>query len=422
MYCFSFIHIYGQSDGSLDLTFGQNGKVITNLGWNDVALSVAVQADGKIIVAGLTQDDMGDMDFAVLRYQENGMLDSSFGINGVVITDFGGQDWANSVKLQNDGKILVAGSTYQNYNTDFAICRYHSNGILDYSFGVNGKVTTDFWGFGDEANDMLLQPDGKIVVVGTGGYSNFGIARYNTDGSLDTSFNNTGLVIIDFLNANAYAWTTEIQSDGKIVVAGTSSPTPYNYFAITRLTKNGHIDNSFGINGKVITDFGSQNNFAEAMKIQEDGKIILAGYSYCFPNYSQDFSIVRYNTDGSTDYTFGNNGFVRTDFGTSDYGYSVAIQNDNKIIVAGYSGYPDSSNFAIARYNTFGILDSTFGSFGKVTTNFGGMWDFGFSMILQTDGKIIVAGSSRVERGAAKLLLPPPRQTVRAIFPHTAFL
>jgi uncharacterized delta-60 repeat protein len=163
LYCFSFIHIYGQSDGSLDLTFGQNGKVITTLGWIDVALSVAVQTDGKIIVAGLTQDDMGEMDFAILRYQENGMLDSSFGINGVVITDFGGQDWANSVKLQNDGKILVAGSTYQNYNTDFAICRYHTNGILDYSFGVNGKVTTDFWGFGDEANDMRLQPDGKIL-------------------------------------------------------------------------------------------------------------------------------------------------------------------------------------------------------------------------------------------------------------------
>jgi uncharacterized delta-60 repeat protein len=228
-------------------------------------------------------------------------------------------------------------------------------------------------------------------------------ARYNNDGSLDTAFGGTGMVITD-IGGSQYgsgdaAESVAIQSDGKILAAGYANPLGQNNsdFALVRYNTNGTLDNSFNGTGKVTTDFGSNGDIAYSMAIQSDGKILLAGQTGTYP--STDFALARYNTNGSQDTaTFGGGaGKVTTNIGGDDPGRSVAIQSDGKIVTAGYTNVGGSLDFAIARYSTTGVLDtSTFGTNGKVITDFGGGPDTAQSVAIQSDGKIVVAGHGGV--------------------------
>ena len=371
--------------------FGGVGKVTTNLGF--VGRSVALQPDGKIVVAG----GGGGNDFTLTRYNANGSLDTSFNSTGSVTTDFGPSDIGYSVAIQPDGKIVVAGEG----NSNFAVARYNTNGNLDASFGGTGKVTTDFELFDNNVGtSVAVQPDGKIVVAG---YSYdalsryvFSVARYNTNGSLDTSFNGSGKVTTDFGSAITYGYSVAIQpgilpNDLKIVVAGQVD----DDFALVRYNVNGSLDTSFGGTGKVITDFGSDHDTGYSVAIKSDGKIVMAGYSNTSSNLD-DFSVARYNADGSLDTSFGGTGKVITDFGSDyDTGTSVAIQLDGKIVAAGHS-YSSSyqRDFSVVRYNVDGSLDTSFNSNGKLTTDFAASDDWGYSIALQPDGKIVVAGFS----------------------------
>ena len=181
---------------------------------------MAIQADGKILVAGV-----GMRNFAVARYNSNGTLDTSFDGDGKLTTDFGGSDYVSGMAIQADGKIVVAGGS----NSDFAVARYNSNGTLDTSFDGDGKLTTDFRGY-DLANTMAIQADGKILVAG-GSDSDFAVARYNSNGTLDTSFDGDGKLRINFSDGYDFANSMAIQTDGRIVLAGTNS----RDFALARL-------------------------------------------------------------------------------------------------------------------------------------------------------------------------------------------
>ncbi len=283
----------------------------------------------------------------------SGSLDTSFDGDGKVTTPIGsGDDVANAIAIQGDGKIVVAGYSSNGTNLDFTIVRYNTDGLLDTSFGSGGKVTTDF-GNDDAAYAMAIQGDGKIVVAGyssNGTNLDFTIVRYNTDGSLDTSFDGDGKVTTDIgIGSYDFANTIAIQGDGKIVVAGYSSNGSNNDFAIVRYNTDGSLDTSFGSDGKVTTPIGSGDDEAYAIAIQGDGKIVVAGYSSNGSN--NDFAIVRYNADGSLDTSFGTGGKVTTDFGGDDAAaYAIAIQGDGKIVVAGYSWNGSNNDFAIARY------------------------------------------------------------------------
>jgi len=326
-------------DGDLDATFGNDGKVITDFGGNDSGNAVALQKDGKIVVAG----DSGlypPCDFAVARYNTNGSLDFTFGIEGKVTTDLGGAtDIGNAVALQKDGKIVVAGQSDAEGDNDFAIARYNTDGSLDLTFGMGGKVTTDFGGI-DRGLAVTLQKDGKIVVAGFAS-NDFAVARYNMDGSLDLTFGTGGKVTTDF-GGNDSGNAVVLQKDGKIVVAGTSG----GDFAIARYNTDGSLDLTFGDNGTVTTDFGGNFDRGRAVALQKDGKTVVAGGA------PSGFGIARYNTDGSLDLTFGMEGKVITDFGVgSEEGYGVALQKDGKVVVAG--AVSDLSNFGVARYVVF---------------------------------------------------------------------
>jgi uncharacterized delta-60 repeat protein/uncharacterized repeat protein (TIGR01451 family) len=373
--------------GTLDPSFGTGGEVTTDFGGSDSAEAVAIQSDGKIVAVGGTFS-FPSGDFALARYNADGSLDPSFGSGGKVTTDFGGFDAASAAVIQPDGRIVAAG---RSGSGDFALARYNTDGSLDTTFGNGGKLTTDFGGF-DAAFGVALQADGKIVAAGQGGPGGgFALARYNTDGSLDPSFGSGGEVTTHFTSGFEVVIAVAIQLDGKIVVTGQTFAGGFQQFALARYNTDGSLDTSFASGGIVATNFGFDSAFGGALAIQPDGKIVAAGRA------GTDFLLARYNGDGSLDATFGSGGIVTTDFGGTvfDAAFGVALQSNGKIVAAGgtFNGFVGpSADFALARYNPDGSLDASFGSGGKVTTDFGG-FDVARSVALQADGKIVAAGT-----------------------------
>ncbi len=381
--------------GDLDPTFGNGGKVTTDFNISsEQALATAVQSDGKIVAAGLIFNlQTNTSDFALARYNTNGTLDTSFGAGGKIITDLEYPiEAAHAVVIQADGKIVAVGTSGEDsaIGFDFTLARYNTDGSLDTSFGVGGKVRTNI-NREDGAFAAALQPDGKIVVAGSTSNNNgdyFALARYNTNGTLDTSFGTGGLVTTDVVsNSEEQAYALALQADAKIVVAGVARNASED-FALVRYNTNGTLDTSFGAGGKVITDF-TKSERAQAVAIQTDGKILAVGFSY--DGETGDFALARYNTNGSLDASFGAGGKVINPTAEYDTAYAVAIQANGKIIAAG-SNFPDP-NFVLRRYNTDGSIDNTFGSGGTVTTNING-FDSAYAVTIQSDGKIIAAGSS----------------------------
>lgn len=372
--------------GTLDSSFGDNGKIITRISGYCVASAVAIQPDGKIVVAGTCGHD-----FLVLRYKKSGFLDKTFGDQGIVLTDFDGNAGGTSMVLQSDGKIIVAGSAWNSNNVDFALARYQQDGSLDSSFGNDGKVVTDF-GLSEGGNSVLLQADGKIVLAGTSVYGpgeNFALVRYKKNGRVDSSFGTNGEVITNVSGSDNHLNAAALQANGKIVVAGSVytrySDHPQIYFALARYTDNGNLDDSFGDSGKVITDFGGDAQ-AFSVAIQSDGKIVAAG-SY---TKKVGVALARYGQDGRLDNSFGTHGKVITIFAVGCDVNSVAIQTDGKILTAG--AYYQA--FALLRYKQNGIIDSTFGGDGLVTTSFSDVFpSMANDLAIQNNGKIVVVGN-----------------------------
>jgi uncharacterized delta-60 repeat protein len=393
------------ADGDLDPAFGSGGKVTTDFSnRSNGANAIALQSDGKILAAGSVLSAQGPPDIAVARYNTDGSLDASFGAGGRVTTDFAGlADSATAIAVQPDGKILVAGAANQMATSfDFALVRYNSNGSLDATFGSGGKVTTDFNGGLDGATSIGLQTNGKIVLAGsaTAGDPHTALARYNTNGTLDTTFGDlsTGKVVTNMNNTRDFANALAIQSDGKIVVGGSTLVPMFGFvmFSMSRYTSGGSLDSTFGSGGKVTTQvvFGDgEDDQIFALAIQIDGRIIAAGQA----NFGQDFGMVRYLANGAVDTSFGTNGIVTTDFnGTTDRAIGMALQIDGKIVLAGAANLTTGStgDFGLARYNPNGSLDSTFGTGGKVVTDFGGNVDIVRGVVIQSDNKIVAAGST----------------------------
>jgi uncharacterized delta-60 repeat protein len=384
------------------MSFGTNGTVTTDIGSvNSSIYDIAIQSDGKIVATGWYYTG-SEYYFVLTRYNSDGTLDTGFGTDGIVTTDIAGSGSAFStcLAIQADGKIVVAGWYHVGGNDfDFALARYNTDGTLDTSFGTNGIVTIDTGDRDDQATDVAIQSDGMIVVVGghyTATNTFFIVVRCNTDGSPDTSFGTNGIITTD-VGGDGSAEALVIQTDGKIVVGGYYYTGGQYDFALVRYIANGHLDEDFGTNadGIVTTDIGGIDNYINALAIQSDGKIVAAGYSQGSSDY---FVLARYNSDGSLDTAFGTGGTVTTSIagnpGEDDEGFDVGIQSDGKIVVAGYSNAVGDYDFALARYNTDGTLDTSFGTNGIVTTDIGGLADGAYALAIQSDGKIVAGGWS----------------------------
>ena len=384
--------------GDLDTDFGSNGWVTTAIGSdNDYGLSTAIQADGKVVVAGFSNNG-ADYDFAVVRYNADGSLDTGFGTGGQVTTAIGaGHDYGYAVAIQADGKIVVAGASTNGADFDVAVVRYNTDGSLDTGFGTGGKLTTAIGAGQDHGYAVAIQADGKIVVAGyanTGGaLFDFAAVRYNTDGSLDAGFGTGGKVTTVIGASYSAGQSVAIQTDGKIVVAGYVHTGGYDDIAVVRYNADGSLDAAFGTGGQVTTAIGTLSEDGYSVAIQDDGKIVVAGVTQITVS-DYDFALVRYNADGSLDTGFGTGGKVTTSFSTGkDYGYSVAIQADGKMVVAGYAYNGADFDIAVARYNADGSLDTGFGTGGQVTTAIGPGQDNGRSEAIRADGnKVVVAG------------------------------
>ncbi|MBI4648712.1 MAG: VCBS repeat-containing protein, partial [Bacteroidia bacterium] len=367
-------------DGTLDNTFDYDGKVITPIGEN--AIHLAIQPDGKILVCGDT-DPYQASDWVIVRYNINGGVDSTFGINGIVITDFNGC-WDGTfagIFVLSDGKIIVGGIIENCGNTDFGLVRYNSDGTLDITFGTNGKVTTAISDQNDNAYAMTMQADGKIIMAGNSAPSNTDIelVRYNPDGTLDTTFNGTGKVTTDISGGNDYGDGVAVQTDGKIIIGGyLDNGTNYD-FVLARYNTDGTLDNTFNSDGKVIIDFNNTNEYCEDLIIQPDGKIITVGSFHNGSNY--DILIVRFNADGTLDSIFGTNGKVVLPLGSGDdRGCAATLQSDGKIIVAGASYNGTNNDFAVVRLinticnNEVTLINENFESYSANTFPSAGGW------------------------------------------------
>jgi len=375
--------------GTLDTSFSGNGKRTKPPGRG---YAVAIQPDGKILVAG-SQTNGFSANLMVARYEPNGSFDESFGKKGKAIIDFGGYAEAYSITLQGNGKIVTAGTLME----DFAVVRFKRDGSLDSNFGVNGKVTTDFEGKRDEAKFVAIQPDNKILVIGTafdsgGEQSKIALARYNPNGTLDNGFGKGGKVATTVTEVKFdYGSAFILQPDGKIVAAGYSYGINTQFdFTLVRYQPNGKVDSSFGTNGFAITDFNGYD-LATAIGVQQNGKMIVAGYSDFFNSV---IDLARYTKNGLLDSSFGTKGKVITSVGgISDQVHSMAIQPDNKIVIAGSSVNGPNTDFVLVRYKPNGNIDKSFGNNGIVLTDFKN-YDYAQAVTLQPDGKIVAVGLS----------------------------
>lgn len=352
-------------DGTLDATFGSGGKLATAVAagtGSDDAQAVAVQADGKIIVAGSSDSGATDLDFALVRYNADGTLDTTFGNGGKVVTDIGGStDRIEAVVIQTDGKIVVAGETYSGTATgvDFALARYNANGTLDASFGNGGKVVTPIKAFGgrDTAYGLLLQTvGGEQRIVAVGGEGDFILARYTAAGALDASFGTAGTVSGLFGSTIGAAHAAVLAEGNRIVVAGHAG----NDVALVRLSENGALDAAFGTAGKVLTPLSANGNWdaATAIARQIDGKLVVGGWVYEGNSSSGNFAAMRYSATGTLDAGFGTGGIVVTPMAgasRSDSGRALLLQSDERVptvraLQAGEANEGGGYQFALMRY------------------------------------------------------------------------
>ena len=390
------------ASGDLDPTFGTGGVVRTSIDGNvKFARAAVLQPDGKVVVGGLNGTSTGGSPiFVFVRYRSDGTLDPTFGVSGVVqLSRFWADsaDRASSLVLQPDGKIVAAGSTEQG-DLAFALARLLPDGTLDSTFGAGGRVTTQVTlGSSSDAIDALnLDPDGSLVAAGYAsaavGAADFALARYRTDGTLDPTFGQGGIVktAIDFRNDSAHALVR--QPDGRYVVAGHAFTGTYADFALARYEADGRLDPTFGVGGIVVTTVGPKSDFAFTLRCQPDGKLLAGGSSYV-NDFNEHFVVARYASDGSLDPTFGVGGIVSLSVSaTNDRVNDLLLLSDGRILAAGYSFLP-AARFALMRLQVDGTLDTSFGAGGIVTTPTTGQAE---AMMRMPDGRIILAGTARI--------------------------
>jgi uncharacterized delta-60 repeat protein len=393
-----FLIVEFLTNGAFDSSFDGDGIRLQDISEVDAPLkSAARQADGKLVLVG-DVSTQGSTLWAVARLEEDGSLDSSFGSGGKVVLFSNGP--AGAVAIQPDGRIVVVGTSLNH----FSIARFTTDGALDPSFGSGALVDTAI-GSGDAiAHAVAIQGDGKIVAAGTvetAGNVDMAIVRYNADGTLDTSFSGDGIATATVGTGDDVAYDVKIQPDGKIVLCGTAELAGGYDIALVRLLANGSIDNGFGSFGRVATDIGGSTDAGVSMLIQPDGKIAVAGYTSAA---TYDFAVVRYNANGTLDTSFDGDGKVVTPIGLSDdIATFIARQPDGKLVVAGLALIGADTDCALARYEQNGALDATYGFGGKAVVNFDPTQGYAAAVLLDTQGRAILAASSLTRFAVARL-------------------
>ena len=409
----SFALLRLNADGSLDTAFGTGGRVVTAFpGGASGILGLAIQADGRIVAIGYAASGgaPSSIAFAMARYLANGTLDATFGTAGLVVDDVTtSSDFAYRAALQADGRIVVAGSvTYAGTSTDFTLARYLATGALDTSFGTAGRVTLAPTAASESGYDVLVQPDGKIVAAGntlsaSGGLDAL-VVRLSATGAPDTTFNGTGSRAIAFPAgisiAVASARALARLADGRIVVAALDISN--GVAGVVRLNADGTLDGSFGGGGPSFLRSGAIG-FHIGLALDGAGRAVLAHAESASPFDNTDFALARFRSDGTLDPTFGAGGRLLTDTspGTGGIWNAVVRQGDGKIVVAGKVLNSAGEFFAVARLHAHGAWDETFGEGGFAIVPGTGAQGYGqaFALALLADGRIVAAGALQTASG-----------------------
>ena len=342
--------------------FGSGGKAtgsLTGASW-EFASALVLRPDGKLVVAGCRCPPPGenlDDSLVLARYDAKGHLDDGFGSSGTVTTALGNGAGTWALVRQRDGKLVAAASTGKGANSRFALARYGPDGRLDRSFGKGGVVTTAI-GRSAAAEELLLQPDGKLVAAGYSGLgasSRFALARYDRNGRLDPSFGSGGTTTTA-IGMDSVAQALLLQPDGKLVAAGGGGHLKAFAFALARYDRNGRLDPGFGSHGTVTTPIGDSAG-AAALVLQPGGKLVAAGSAYYGADDSDRFALARYDGAGRLDPGFGSGGTVTTAIGKDAGAAALVRQPDGKLVVAGYRGDGRNFTFALVRYDANGGLD-----------------------------------------------------------------
>ncbi|MBS3914895.1 MAG: T9SS type A sorting domain-containing protein [Bacteroidetes bacterium] len=381
--------------GTLDKTFGGTGIVIKSLGtYSDAAVSAIIQpSDGKILICGYSDTDVG-ANVMVARFNLDGTLDKTFNGTGKIITPVmvSNDDLANAIDVQSDGKIVVGGYAYNATGQfDFLALRYTTSGALDNTFNGKGYNTISFGlATSTRLSAIAIRPDGKIILGGiVDSIKNyFAFARLKTDGTLDPTFHSDGKFTLPISHPGTEMGKIVLQSDGKIVAAGHGSASAI----LVRLKPDGNLDSSFGVKGTSMIKLGTSLTEIFGLAMQADGKFVVAGDITASSKYSA--MVARYKSNGTLDSTFGTNGVYSTNYGASTYDMfqSIAIQSDGKIVSCGFTFPGNYADMALLRLNSNGSVDTSFSSDGKVVTSVSGDDDFANCILIQKDGKILAVG------------------------------
>lgn len=387
-----------QAQQTLDPTFGTDGVVNTALdpGY-DGAYAMALQTDGKIVITG-PSGTPGSLNVLVARYSTDGLLDAGFGTNGVAIFNINGDDYGYAIALQDDGKVLVAGSTKTGTNNDMLVLRLLSDGMPDTSFGPAGVVTLDGGSTNDKVNAIAVRPDGHIVIGGnatTAGKECFYLAQINADGTLDDSFGTSGevkhLVGTDNCQLNALS----LLDDGRIVAAGSSFATATQYdFAVCRYMADGSFDTSFNTTGKAVIAASTTNDNGYGVAVQTDGDIVVGGVQNSTSTSAAIVTLARSNADGTLDDAFGTDGLAHLfTGGNPTRAAQVIIQPDGAILACGTaSPAANERDSYLCRLTSDGVADASFGVNGELIFGEVNLYRETPCMVLQPDGKVIVGG------------------------------
>ncbi len=379
-------------DGELDLTFGGVGWVSPDLGTNATARAVLVDPDGRIVIAGHTHGASGHR-IALVRYLPDGSADSTFGDGGVVVTAVPAHAEATAIVRLADGRLLVAGYGAGGATDDFVLARFEPDGTLDATFGSGGVVITPLSPSYDQAFGLSVLPDGRAIVAGWSMVpeSRFAASRHLADGSLDPTFAG-GFVVVDFPGGASAAYGVVAEDDGAIVLAGSASPGPNTSFALARLEADGTLDATFGDGGRVITSLASSVDWPAAIALASDGRILSGGGTSNGVEYG--FALTRHDAHGMPDPTFGDGGKVVTVFGDASILTGLAMQDEGTFVASGTVYDDGHGRFALARYRDDGSLDPTFGAGGLVTTEIASGPVSARALLQQRDGKLVVLGSA----------------------------
>ncbi len=389
-----------QAIGDLDVSFGDEGIVVIPEAGTWYAIEL--QQDGKILAIG-SGTSVG---FAINRYNFDGTLDTSFSNDGMLIISKDSTDthYGRAILIQEDSKIIIGGIDDYGINGNFVLVRVYENGKIDSSFGNNGFVSSPFPDTDDDLRAVVIQPDdGKIIMSGTmynpiTNIYELGIIRYLNNGIIDSSFSGDGVQLNNFNEGDFYVRTMILEEDGKIVVGGI---TDNSEFGIVRYNTDGSLDIDFGMEGLSSYSYNTHAQYGESLAIQNDGKIILGGWWHPGDYGDSQGLLMRVNIDGSLDHTFGIEGFADIDFGyNEDRIWSIAIQNDGKIIGVGGS----NSRFAGVRYKQDGKIDSTFGYDGYIFTQLSDEYDLAYDIAIQPDGNFILAGNADYHNSLARYI------------------